>query len=64
MVAVLFRYIVRHRLIPTSTAVPSVAQEGLVYYLDPACPEPLRSAVLQGVNWWDQAFQVTIDPQN
>lgn len=28
----------------------------IVYYVDRAIPEPIRSAVLEGVGWWNQAF--------
>lgn len=26
------------------------------YYLDPGTPEPIRSALLEGARWWEQAF--------
>lgn len=28
----------------------------IVYYIDNDIPEPLRSAVMEGVSWWEQAF--------
>jgi len=28
-----------------------------VYYLDPGAPEPIRSALLEGARWWNQAFE-------
>jgi len=28
----------------------------IVYYVDPAIPEPIRSAVMEGLSWWNQAF--------
>ncbi len=31
-------------------------EKGLVYYLDPGTPEPLRSALLEGARWWTEAF--------
>lgn len=27
-----------------------------MYYLDPGVPEPVRTALLDGAKWWDQAF--------
>ncbi|MCS6913159.1 MAG: zinc-dependent metalloprotease [Myxococcales bacterium] len=35
---------------------PSPPREPLVFYLDPAIPEPERSAVRAGVLWWNEAF--------
>ena len=29
----------------------------IVYYLDPGAPEPIRSALLEGARWWNQAFE-------
>jgi hypothetical protein len=31
--------------------------EPIVYYLDRAAPEPIRSALLEGARWWNQAFE-------
>ena len=31
--------------------------EPIVYYLDPATPEPIRSALLDGARWWAEAFE-------
>lgn len=28
----------------------------IVYYLDPGAPEPVRTALLEGARWWEQAF--------
>lgn len=51
------RYIVRHRLAKKDpTAARSEAEKPIVYYLDPGTPEPIRSALLDGARWWDQAF--------
>ena len=53
------RVIVRHKLKSSRTdGKLRVAEKPIVYYLDNSCPEPLASAVLEGVNWWDDAFQV------
>jgi hypothetical protein len=52
------RYIVRHRLKKKDpTAAVSEPVEPIVYYLDPGVPEPVRSALLDGARWWDQAFE-------
>jgi hypothetical protein len=29
----------------------------IVFYLDPAIPEPMRSAIRRGALWWNQAFE-------
>ena len=31
--------------------------EPIVYYLDRGAPEPIRSALLEGAGWWNQAFE-------
>jgi len=52
------RYIVRHRLEKKDPAAPvSDPVEPIVYYLDPGTPEPIKSALLDGARWWDQAFE-------
>lgn len=51
------RWIVRHRLEKEDpAAASSPAVEPLVYYVDPAIPEPIRGAVIDGVSWWAEAF--------
>jgi hypothetical protein len=35
----------------------SEPEEPIIYYLDPGTPEPVRSALLDGASWWDQAFE-------
>jgi Met-zincin/Domain of unknown function (DUF5117) len=51
------RWIARHRLEKIDpTAARSRVKEPLVYYIDPAAPEPVRSALLEGVGWWKEAF--------
>ncbi len=48
----------RHRLEKVDPAAAvSKAVEPIVYYLDPGAPEPVRSALLDGARWWDQAFE-------
>lgn len=52
------RYVTRHRLEKKDpTAVISEALEPIVYYLDNGTPEPVRSALLEGGKWWNQAFE-------
>jgi hypothetical protein len=52
------RFIARHRLIKkdASSAV-SEPVKPIIYYLDPGTPEPIRTALLEGGNWWNQAFE-------
>lgn len=52
------RLINRHRLEKKDpTAEKSEAIEPIIYYLDPGTPEPIRSALLDGARWWNQAFE-------
>ena len=52
------RLIRRHRLQKRDpTASVSEAVEPIVYYLDRGTPEPVRSALLEGARWWNQAFE-------
>jgi hypothetical protein len=52
------RWIARHRLVKKDpTADVSEAVEPIVYYVDNSIPEPIRGAVLDGVSWWNQAFE-------
>lgn len=52
------RFITRHRLkkMDPSAAI-SIAVEPIIYYLDAGTPEPVRSALLDGARWWNQAFE-------
>ena len=55
---ILKRYITRHRLQKKDpTAAVSEAVEPIIYYLDNGTPEPVRSALLEGGRWWNQAFE-------
>ncbi len=48
----------RHRLQKKDPkAVVSEAVEPIIYYLDPGAPEPIRSALIEGASWWNQAFE-------
>jgi hypothetical protein len=51
-------YIVRHRLQKKNpNAARSEAVEPIVYYMDPGAPEPIRSALMEGAAWWNDAFE-------
>jgi len=52
------RFIRRHRLVKKDPdAAMSEAVEPIVYYLDRGTPEPIRSALIEGASWWNQAFE-------
>jgi hypothetical protein len=52
------RFIRRHRLEKKDpSAAVSDPVKPIVYYLDPGAPEPIRSALLEGAGWWNQAFE-------
>ena len=52
------RYQIRFRLDKTDpTAALSPVKKPIVFYLDPGTPEPVRSALLDGANWWRTAFE-------
>jgi hypothetical protein len=53
------QFIIRHRLIKKD---PSCKQNceavtPIQYYVDRGAAEPIRTALLEGARWWDQAFQ-------
>ncbi|MFN4976858.1 MAG: zinc-dependent metalloprotease [Bacteroidota bacterium] len=51
-------YTVRHRLQKKNpSAAVSEPVKPIVYYLDNGTPEPIRSALLKGAAWWNQAFE-------
>jgi hypothetical protein len=50
--------IIRHRLKKKDpSAAVSEAVKPIIYYLDNGTPEPIRSALLEGAKWWNQAFE-------
>ncbi|MDT8368669.1 MAG: zinc-dependent metalloprotease [Longimicrobiales bacterium] len=52
------RLINRHRLEKQDpTAAMSAPVEPIIYYLDPGTPEPVRTALIEGGNWWNEAFE-------
>jgi len=53
----LVRWASRHRLERVNPADPnSPIKEPIRYYVDRGIPEPIRTATLQGVKWWEEAF--------
>jgi hypothetical protein len=51
-------YIARHRLEKKDpSAAVSEAVKPITYYIDNGTPEPIRSALLDGAKWWNQAFE-------
>lgn len=52
------RLLARHRLVKKNPgSAVSEPVEPIVYYLDRGLPEPMRSAVLEGARWWNEAFE-------
>lgn len=52
------RLITRHRLQKKDpSAVTSEPVKPITYYMDPGAPEPIRSALMDGARWWNQAFE-------
>lgn len=50
--------IMRHRLEKANPRMdPSPPVEPIVYYVDRAAPEPIRSALVDGARWWAEAFE-------
>jgi len=52
------RWIQRHRLEKKDpSAAVSDPVKPIVYYVDNGAPEPIRSALIEGASWWNQAFE-------
>ncbi|HEY2860865.1 MAG TPA: zinc-dependent metalloprotease [Terracidiphilus sp.] len=52
------RFIARHRLEKKDpNAAVSEPVKPIVYYVDRGAPEPIRSALVEGANWWSKAFE-------
>ncbi|KUJ84040.1 peptidase [Microbulbifer flavimaris] len=49
------RLIYRHRL--EKKAGSDEPLEPIIYYVDSGVPEPVRSALIEGASWWNQAFE-------
>ena len=51
-------YISRHRLQKKDpSAAMSEPIKPIIYYVDNGTPEPIRSALLDGARWWNQAYE-------
>lgn len=52
------RLVSRHRLEKRDpSAARSEAVEPIVYYVDSGTPEPIKSALIAGASWWNQAYE-------
>jgi hypothetical protein len=52
------RWIARHRLEKKDpSAAVSDPVKPIIYYVDSGAPEPIRSALVEGASWWNQAFE-------
>ncbi|MDZ7629762.1 MAG: zinc-dependent metalloprotease [Gemmatimonadaceae bacterium] len=52
------RFASRHRLAKKNPgAARSEAVKPIVYYVDNTAPEPIRTALVEGTRWWNQAFE-------
>lgn len=53
------QFIIRHRLVKKDPSCKKncEAVEPIQYYVDSGAAEPIRTALLEGARWWDQAFQ-------
>jgi len=52
------RYIPRHRLEKKNPeAAISEPVEPIIYYVDRGAPEPIKSALIEGASWWNQAYE-------
>lgn len=52
------RYINRHRLVKKDPdAARSEPVEPIIYYVDRGAPEPIRTALIEGGRWWNEAYE-------
>jgi hypothetical protein len=52
------RQLVRHRLEKKDpVAAMSEPVKPIIYYVDRGAPEPVRTALIEGASWWNQAFE-------
>lgn len=52
------RYIPRHRLKKKNPDLAlSEPVEPIIYYVDRGAPEPVKSALIEGASWWNQAYE-------
>jgi hypothetical protein len=52
------RLVGKHRLEKKNpNAARSEAIEPIIYYVDSGTPEPIKSALIEGASWWNQAYE-------
>ena len=52
------RWIIRHRLEKKDpNAALSEPVKPIIYYVDAGAPEPIRSALIEGASWWNEAYE-------
>jgi Met-zincin/Domain of unknown function (DUF5117) len=52
------RFIIRHNLKKKNPGAKiSEPIKPIIYYVDNGAPEPIRSALMEGAQWWEQAFE-------
>jgi len=53
------QFIIRHRLTKKDPNCVRAceAEKPIQYYVDRGAPEPMRTALLEGARWWDEAFE-------
>src|ERR1700742_2725007 len=52
------RQLTRHRLEKKDpSAAMSEPVKPIIYYVDRGAPEPVRTALMEGASWWNQAFE-------
>lgn len=52
------RLVAKHRLEKKNPdAARSEAVEPIVYYVDSGTPEPIKTALIEGASWWNQAYE-------
>src|SRR6202012_2923759 len=53
------RFILRHRLVKQDSTCTQACRpvKPIQYFVDRGAPEPIRSDLVEGARWWDQAFQ-------
>ncbi|WP_144312690.1 zinc-dependent metalloprotease [Terriglobus saanensis] len=53
------KLLVRHRLLKRNPSCQKACEAvtPIQYYVDRGAPEPIRTALLEGARWWDEAFQ-------
>jgi Met-zincin/Domain of unknown function (DUF5117) len=52
-------FILRHRLVKKDANCTSACEAvtPIQYYVDRGAPEPIRTALVEGARWWDEAFE-------